>query len=126
VSTVVLHSPLPLRNKSSMPVKDIPMSPSVVQLAVKPRDPSTIASGDTDLTAKCIPQYVLSAVRTAKCPLSRERAGRSIAATATARLNRTLGDNSIGVNYKGAGVQPSPQKYPVAGSLHVSRKSRIA
>jgi hypothetical protein len=70
-----------------MPVGDILMSPSVALLAVKQREPSTIASEVTDLAAKCIPQYVLSVARTAKCPLSLERAGQYIVVSATARSN---------------------------------------
>jgi len=70
-----------------MLVRDILMSPSVAQLAEKQRDPSTIASEVTDLTAKCIPQFVLSVAKTAKCPLSRERAGQYIVVSATAKLN---------------------------------------
>jgi hypothetical protein len=67
-----------------MLVGDILMSPSVAQLAVKQREPSTIAAV-TDLAVKCIPQYVLSVARTAKCPSSRERAGQYIVVSATAR-----------------------------------------
>jgi hypothetical protein len=70
-----------------MLVGDILMSPSVAQLAVKQREPSTIAPEVTGLAAKCIPQYVLSVARTAKCPSSRERAGQYIVVSATARLN---------------------------------------
>jgi hypothetical protein len=66
---------------------DILMSPSVALLAVRQREPSTIASEVTDLVAKCIPQYVLSVARTAKCPLSLERAGQYIVVNATARSN---------------------------------------
>jgi hypothetical protein len=68
-----------------MLVRDIPMNPSVAQLAAKQREPSTIAPAVTDLAAKCIPQYVLSVARTAKCPLSRERAGQYIVVNATTR-----------------------------------------
>jgi len=64
---------------------DIPMSPSVAQLAVKQKEPSTIASEVTGLTAKCIPQYVLSVVKIVKCPLSLERAGQYIVVSATTR-----------------------------------------
>lgn len=108
VLTVVLHSPLPLRNKSSMPIRDILMSPSAVQRAVKQRDPSTIASEVTDLTAKCIPRYVSSAAKTVKCPLNRERAGQYIVATATARLNQTADSDLIRSDSEGAGTEPSP------------------
>lgn len=66
---------------------DILMSPSVAQLAVKQREPSTIAPEVTALAAKCIPQYVLSVARIAKCPLSREKAGQYIVVNATAKLN---------------------------------------
>jgi hypothetical protein len=111
VLTVVLHSPLLLKSKSSMPVRDILMSPSVAQLAVKQREPSTIASEVTDLTAKCIPQYVLSAVRTAKCPSSRERADQYIVVSATTRLNWTVADNLMRPNSKGAGTKPSPRRF---------------
>ena len=68
-----------------MLVGDILMSPSVAQLAVKQREPSTIATAVTDLAAKCIPQYVLSVARTAKCPSSQERAGQYIVVNATTR-----------------------------------------
>jgi len=70
-----------------MQVKDILMSPSVAQLVVKQKEPSITASEVTDLTAKCIQQYVLSVARTAKCPLNRERAGQYTVVIATARLN---------------------------------------
>lgn len=70
-----------------MPVGDIPMSPSVALPAVKQREPSTIAPEVTELTAKCILQYVLSVVKTVKCPLSLERADQYIVVNATARLN---------------------------------------
>jgi hypothetical protein len=66
---------------------DILMSPSVALLAVKPREPSTIAPEVTSLAAKCIPQYVLNVVKTVKCPLSLGRAGQYIVVIATARLN---------------------------------------
>jgi hypothetical protein len=66
---------------------DILMSPSAARLAVKPREPGTMAPAVTELTAKCIPQYVLSVVKTVKCPLSLERAGQYIVVIATARLN---------------------------------------
>jgi hypothetical protein len=85
VLTVVLHSPLPLRNRSSMLAGDIPMSPSVALLAVKQRDPGTIALAVTGLTAKCIPRYVMSVVKTVKFPSSLERAGQYIVVSATTR-----------------------------------------
>ena len=64
---------------------DIQTSPSVALLAVKQREPGTIALAVTELTAKCIPQYVLSVVKTVKCPLSLERAGQYIVVSATTR-----------------------------------------
>jgi hypothetical protein len=67
-----------------MPVGDIPMNPSVALLAVKPKEPSTIAEV-SGLTARCIPQYVLSVVKIVKCPLSLERVGRYIVVNATTR-----------------------------------------
>jgi hypothetical protein len=68
-----------------MLVGDILMSPSVALLAVKPREPSTMTPEVPDLAAKCIPQYVLSVVKTVKCPLSLERASQYIVVTATTR-----------------------------------------
>ena len=76
-----------------MPAGDILMSPSAALLAVKPREPSTTAPEVTGLTAKCIPQYVSSVVKTVKCPSSLERAGRYIVVNATTRTNRTVGSN---------------------------------
>jgi len=76
-----------------MPAGDTLMSPSVAQLAAKQREPSTIAPAVTDLAAKCIPRYVLSVAKTAKCPLSRERAGQYIVVSATTRLNRAVSNN---------------------------------
>ena len=76
-----------------MLVEDILMSPSVAVLAVKQREPSTIVPAVTDLAAKCIPQYVLSVVKTVKCPLSLERAGQYIVVSATTRLNWAVGNN---------------------------------
>jgi len=64
---------------------DILMTPSVALLAVKPREPGTITPAVTELTAKCIPQYVSSVVKIVKCPLSLERAGQYIVVSATAR-----------------------------------------
>jgi hypothetical protein len=92
-----------------MPVRDILMSPSVAQLAVKQRDPSTIASEVTDLAAKCIPQYVLSVARTAKYPLSRERAGQYIVVIATARLNWAVSNNLMRPDFKGLQPNPAPK-----------------
>jgi len=68
-----------------MLVGDILTSPSVALLAVKQREPGTIALAVTELTARCIPQYVLSVVKTAKCPLSLARAGQYIVVSATTR-----------------------------------------
>jgi hypothetical protein len=85
VLTVVLHSPLLLRNKSSMLVRDILTSPSVAPLAVKQKEPSTIAPEVPELTARCIPQYVMNVAKTVKCPLSLERAGQYIVVSATTR-----------------------------------------
>jgi hypothetical protein len=70
-----------------MPVGDTLMSLSVARLAVRQKDPGTIAPAVTGLTAKCIPQYVLSVAKSVKCPLSLERAGRCIVVIATTRLN---------------------------------------
>jgi hypothetical protein len=70
---------------------DIQMSPSVALLAVKQREPGIMVV--TELTAKCIPQYVLSVVKTVKCPLSLERAGQYIVVSATARLNWAVSNN---------------------------------
>jgi len=66
---------------------DILMSPSVALLAVKQREPGTIALAVTGLTAKCIPQYVLSVVKIVKYHSSLERAGQYIVVSATARSN---------------------------------------
>jgi len=85
VPTVAPSSPLLPRNKSSMLVRDILTSPSVVRLAVKQRKPSTIAPEVPELAAKCIPQYVMDVAKTVKCPLSPERAGQYIVVSATAR-----------------------------------------
>jgi hypothetical protein len=68
-----------------MLVGDILMSPSVALLAVKQSDLSTMTPEVPDLAAKCIPQYVLSVVKTVKCPLSLERAGQYIVVSATTR-----------------------------------------
>ena len=61
------------------------MSPSVVLLAVKQREPNAIALVVTDLAAKCIQQYVLSVVRNVKCPSSLEKEGQYIVVSATAK-----------------------------------------
>jgi hypothetical protein len=76
-----------------MLVGDILMSPSVAPLAVRQREPSTITPEVTGLTAKCIPQYVLSVAKTVKCPSSLERAGRYIVVNATTRLNQAVSNN---------------------------------
>jgi hypothetical protein len=76
-----------------MLVEDILMSPSVAVLAVKQREPRTIVPAVTDLAARCIPQYVLSVVKTVKCPLSLERAGQYIVVSATTRLNWVVRNN---------------------------------
>ena len=70
-----------------MPAGDILMSPSVALLAVKQREPDTIALAVTGLTARCIPQYVLNVVKIAKCHLNLERAGQYIVVIAIARSN---------------------------------------
>ena len=94
-----------------MLVGDILMSPSVALLAVKQREPSTIAPAVTDLAAKCIPQYVMSVVKTVKCPSSLERAGQYIVVSATARLNWTVSNNLMQLDSKGAGTKPNPQRF---------------
>jgi hypothetical protein len=98
---------------------DILMSPSVVLLAVKPREPDTIALAVTELTAKCTPQYVSSVVKIVKCPLSLERAGQYIVVNATTRLNWAVGNNLIKLNTKGAGTKPSPRKFKSRGIQRV-------
>jgi hypothetical protein len=71
--------------------RDIPTSPSAVQLAVQQEDPSAtalvvmVAMVLTDLVAKCILRYVLSVVKNVKYPSSRERVGQFIAVTVTGR-----------------------------------------
>jgi len=68
--------------------RDIPTSPSAVQVAVKQEDPSAtalVAMVLTDLVAKCILRYVLSVVKNVKYPSSRERVGQFIAVTVTGR-----------------------------------------
>jgi hypothetical protein len=93
VLTVALHSPLPLMNKSSMPVGDTLMSPSVALLAVRQREAGITAPAVTGLTARCIPQYVLNVAKIVKCPLSLERAGQFIVVSATPRLNQVVGNS---------------------------------
>ena len=70
-----------------MLVGDMLMSPSAALFAVKQGEPSAIASVVTDLAAKCIPQYALSAVRNVKYRSSLERTGQYIVVGATARSN---------------------------------------
>jgi hypothetical protein len=95
VLTVAPNSPLPLRNKSSMLVGDILMSPSVALLAVRQSEPSTTAPEAPELAAKCMPRYVLSVAKNAKCPLSLEKAGQCIVANATARIGQAIVSNSL-------------------------------
>jgi len=78
-----------------MLVEDILMSPSVALLAVRQREPSTMAPEVTGLAAKCMPQYVLSVAKTVKCPLSLERASQYIVVSATTRLNWVVGNNLL-------------------------------
>lgn len=92
-----------------MLVGDTLMSPSVARLAVKQREPSTIAPEVTGLAAKCIPQYALSVVKTVKCPSSLERAGQYIVVSATTRLNWAVGNNLTQLDPKGAGTKPAPE-----------------
>jgi hypothetical protein len=68
-----------------MLVGDILMSQSVALLAVRQREPSSMAPEVPDLAAKCMPQYVLSVAKNVKCPLSLERASQYIVVTATVR-----------------------------------------
>lgn len=93
VLTVAPNSPLPLRNKSSMLVGDILMSPSVALLAVRQSEPSTTTPEAPELAARCMPRYVLSVARNVKCPSSLERADQSIVATATARIGQAVDSN---------------------------------
>lgn len=85
VLTVAPNSSLPLRNRSSMLAGDILMSPSAARPAVKQRERDTTTPAVTGLTARCITQYALHAVRIVKCLLSLERAGPYIVVNATAR-----------------------------------------
>jgi len=103
-----------------MPVGDTLMSPSVAQLAAKQREPGTIATAVTDLAAKCIPRYVLSVAKTAKCPLSQERAGQYIVVSATARLNRAVSNNLMVAGLQGAGTKPSSRRFGNRSIQHVS------
>jgi len=68
-----------------MLVGDTLMSLSVARLAVRQKEPGTIAPAVSGLAAKCIPQYVLNVVKNVKCPLSLERAGQYIVVIATTR-----------------------------------------
>jgi hypothetical protein len=92
VLTVVPTSPLPLRNKSSMLVGDILMSPSVALLAARQREPSTTTP---ELAARCMPRYALSVARNVKCPLSLEKAGQCIVVNATARIGQAVDSDSL-------------------------------
>jgi hypothetical protein len=92
-----------------MLVGDTPMSPSVARLVVKPREPSTIAPEALELADKCTPRYVLSVVKTVKCPSSLERAGQYIVVCATTRLNWAVGNNLTQLDSKGAGTKPAPE-----------------
>jgi hypothetical protein len=76
-----------------MLVGDILMSPSVALLAVRQREPSTMAPEVLELAAKCMPQYVLSVAKTVKCLLSLERASQYIVVSATARINWAVRNN---------------------------------
>jgi hypothetical protein len=76
-----------------MLVGDILMSPSVALLAVRQREPSSMAPEVPELAAKCMPQYVLRVAKNAKCPLSLERASQYIVVTATARVNWAVRNN---------------------------------
>jgi hypothetical protein len=76
-----------------MLVGDILMSPSVALLAVRQREPSSMAPEVPDLAAKCMPQYVLSVAKNVKCPLSLERASQYIVVSATARINWAVRNN---------------------------------
>jgi len=78
-----------------MLVGDILMSPNVALLAVRQRDPSTTTPEVPELAAKCMPQYVLSVAKNAKCPLSLERAGQYIVVNATARTNQAAVRNLL-------------------------------
>jgi hypothetical protein len=78
-----------------MLVGDILMSPSVALLAVRQREPSSMAPEVPDLAAKCMPQYVLSVAKNVKCPLSLERASQYIVVSATARINWAAVGNNL-------------------------------
>ena len=95
VLTAAPNSPLPLRNKSSMLVEDILMSPSVALLAVRQRERSTTTPEAPELPARCILQYVLSVARNVKFPLSLEKAGQCIVVNATARIGQLVDSNSL-------------------------------
>ena len=71
-------------------------SPSAVKPVVKQEKPSAIASvatGITDLAARCMPLYVLGVVKNVKCPSSLERAGQYIAVSATTRPDWAVVNN---------------------------------
>jgi len=68
-----------------MPIRDIPMNPSAALLVAKREEASAVASTDIDPADKCIPPYVLSAVKNVKFLLSLERAGQYIVVSVTAR-----------------------------------------
>lgn len=95
VLTVAPNSPLPLRNKSSMLVGDILMSPSVALLAVRQSEPSTTTPEAPELAARCMPRYVVSVARNVKCPLSLEKAAQYIVVNATARIGQAVDSNSL-------------------------------
>jgi hypothetical protein len=73
-----------------MLVGDILMSPSVALLAVRQREASSTTPEAPELAAKCMPRYVLSVAKNAKCLLSLERADQYIAVNATARIGQAL------------------------------------
>jgi hypothetical protein len=95
VLTVAPNSPLPLRNKSSMPVGDTPTSPSVALLAVRQRERSSTTLEAPELAVKCMPPCALSVVRNVKCPSSLERADQYIVVNATARIDQAVRSNSL-------------------------------
>ncbi len=65
--------------------RDIPMNPSAVLLVAKREEANAVASTDIDPADKCIPPYVLSAVKNVKFLLSLEKAGQYIVVSVTAR-----------------------------------------
>jgi hypothetical protein len=116
VLSAVPNSLLLLRNKSFMLGGDIPMNPSVARLAVKPREPVTIAPEITELDAKCIPQYVLSVVKTVKCRSSLEKASQYIVVSATTSLNWAVRNNLTQWDSKGGWNQTSPRRFRSRGT----------